>query len=147
VQTLVETADDVHRILDACDVRWCLDTGHLAIGGVDPVAFARDAVDRVGHVHLKDVRLSLAPAVLRREVSLMQATQAGLFTPLGQGDVDIAGVVHALESAGYTGSYVIEQDTAIVGPTPIEGEGPIEGMRASMRYLTEVVAPGIAGEH
>ena len=48
-------ADDVNRVLDACDVNWCLDTGHLAIGGVDPVAFAKEAIDRVGHVHLKDV--------------------------------------------------------------------------------------------
>ncbi len=98
VQTLVETADDVDRILDSCDVDFCLDTGHLAIGGVDPVRFAKDAMERVGHVHLKDVRLDLAPAVLRREVSLMQATQNGLFTPLGQGDVDIAGVIQTLEA-------------------------------------------------
>jgi hypothetical protein len=45
VQTLVETKDDVNRVLDGCDVHWCLDTGHLAIGGVDPVAFAKEASD------------------------------------------------------------------------------------------------------
>ena len=146
VQTLVETADDVNRVLDSCDVSWCLDTGHLAIGGVDPVEFARDAVTRVGHVHLKDVRLDLVPSVLSREVSLMHATQAGLFTPLGQGDVDIAGVIETLESAGYAGSYVIEQDTAIVGPLPEEGEGPIQGVRTSLQYLAEVVAPGLGDD-
>lgn len=145
VQTLVETADDVHRVLDACDVRWCLDTGHLAIGGVDPVAFARQAVDRVGHVHLKDVRMDLALAVLRRERTLMAATQAGLFTPLGAGDVDIAGVVTTLEAAGYTGLYVIEQDTAITGDLPAPGEGPVEQVRSSLAYLREVVAPALAG--
>lgn len=148
VQTLVETADDVHRVLDGCDVRWCLDTGHLAIGGVDPVAFARDAADRVGHVHLKDVRLDLAPAVLRREVSLMAATQAGLFTPLGRGDVDIAGVVRTLEAAGYRGTYVIEQDVALTGGVPAPGEGPVEQVRSSLDYLREVVVPTLdAGPH
>ncbi len=144
VQTLVETADDVNRVLDTCDVHWCLDTGHLAIGGVDPVQFAVDAFDRVGHVHLKDVRLDMVPAVLDREVSLMAATQAGLFTQLGQGDVDIAGVVQALEARGYQGRYVIEQDTAITDELPAEGHGPVEQVRSSLQYLTDVVAPTLS---
>ena len=74
----------------------------------------------------------------------MAATQAGLFTPLGQGDVDILGVVQTLESAGYRGWYVIEQDTAITDGLPAEGEGPITQVRTSMEYLTDVVAPALA---
>ncbi|MFM1783840.1 MAG: hypothetical protein RLZZ579_117 [Actinomycetota bacterium] len=144
VQTLVETKDDISSVLDSCDVRFCLDTGHMAIGGQDPVQFAKEAFDRVGHVHLKDVNLSLVPAVLRREVSLMNATQAGLFTPLGQGDVDIKGVIQTLEAGGYKGWYVIEQDTAITDGVPELGEGPVQEVASSMRYLTEVVAPTLA---
>ncbi|HKA03855.1 MAG TPA: TIM barrel protein, partial [Acidimicrobiales bacterium] len=53
--TLVETADDVRRVMDESDVRWCLDTGHLTLGGADPLEFARAARGRVDHVHLKDV--------------------------------------------------------------------------------------------
>lgn len=145
VQTLVETKDDVNRVLDTCDVNWCLDTGHMAIGGVDPVQFAKDSMERVGHVHLKDVRLDMVAPVLRRETTLMAATQAGLFTPLGRGDVDIKGVVETLEAAGYQGWYVIEQDTAITDGLPAEGEGPITQVRTSMQYLTDVVAPALAG--
>lgn len=144
VQTVVETKDDINRVLDTCDVDFCLDTGHMAIGGQDPVEFAKIAMERVGHVHLKDVRLDMVPPVLRREVSLMAATQAGLFTPLGQGDVDIAGVVQTLEGAGYRGWYVIEQDTAITDGLPAEGEGPIHQVTTSMQYLTDVVAPSLA---
>jgi len=143
VQTLVETKDDINRVLDSCDVNFCLDTGHMAIGGQDPVAFAKEAMERVGHVHLKDVRLDMVPPVLRREVTLMAATQAGLFTPLGQGDVDILGVVQTLEAAGYRGWYVIEQDTAITEGLPPEGEGPIHQVTTSMQYLTDVVAPSL----
>lgn len=141
VQTLVETKDDIARVLDTCDVRFCLDTGHMAFGGQDPVEFAKTAFERVGHVHLKDIRLDMVAPVLRREVSLMAATQAGVFTPLGQGDVDILGVVQTLESSGYRGWYVIEQDTAITGEFPVEGEGPVEQVAASLKYLTDVVAP------
>jgi inosose dehydratase len=141
VQTVVETASDVERVLETCDVDWCLDTGHLAIGGTDPVDFARRAADRVGHVHLKDVRMDLVPPLLDRSTTIMQGVQAGLFPPLGQGDLPLADVVVTLERAGYQGWYVIEQDTAITGPLPGAGEGPVAGVEASMRYLRDVVAP------
>ena len=141
VQTLVETKDDISRVLDTCDVHFCLDTGHMAFGGQDPVEFAKDSMDRVGHVHLKDIRLDMVGPVLRREVTLMAATQAGIFTPLGQGDVDIMGVVQALEGAGYQGWYVIEQDTAITDGMPVEGDGPIHQITTSLEYLTNTVAP------
>ena len=84
---------------------------------------------------------ALAGPVLARETSIMAATQAGLFTPLGQGDVDIAGVVSALESRGYDGWYVIEQDTAITDGLPPEGQGPVTQVRTSLDYLRDVVAP------
>jgi inosose dehydratase len=74
----------------------------------------------------------------------MNATQAGLFTPLGQGDVDIKGVIQTLEAGGYKGWYVIEQDTAITDGMPELGEGPVQEVASSMRYLTEVVAPTLA---
>ena len=141
VQTLVETKDDISRVLDTCDVHFCLDTGHMAFGGQDPVEFAKDSMDRVGHVHLKDIRLDMVDSVLRREVTLMAATQAGIFTPLGQGDVDIMGIVQALEGAGYQGWYVIEQDTAITDGMPAEGDGPIHQITTSLEYLTNTVAP------
>lgn len=144
VQTVVETADDVDRLLESSDVKWCLDTGHLAIGGKDPVEFARQHADRVGHVHLKDVALGHADALMRRHATIMQAVQGGLFTPLGHGDVDIAGVVTTLEAAGYDGWYVIEQDTAVVGALPEPGHGPITAVSASLSYLRDVVVPQLA---
>lgn len=143
VQTVVETSPDVERVLESCDVSWCLDTGHLAIGGTDPVDFARRAADRVGHVHLKDVRMDLVPALMDRSTSIMQGVQAGLFPPLGQGDLPLGEVVRALEQAGYQGWYVIEQDTAITGAMPEPGEGPVRGVEESLRYLHEVVAPSL----
>lgn len=144
VQTLIETKDDISRVLDTCDVRFCLDTGHMAIGGQDPVEFAKEAFERVGHVHLKDVRLDMVPAVLRRELPLMNAVQQGMFTPLGQGDVDILGVIEALESSGYQGWYVIEQDTALTDGLPKEGSGPAREVSTSLDYLKQVVDPVVS---
>jgi inosose dehydratase len=80
--TLVESAADVERVLATTDVGWCLDTGHLRLGGGDPAAFVRDHPDRVVHVHLKDVDAAVAARYRAGELTLMGATQAGLFRPL-----------------------------------------------------------------
>jgi len=141
VQTLVETKDDINKVLDNSSVTWCFDTGHVAISGFDPLDFATAAADRIGHVHLKDVNLGMVEQVLARDITLMAATQAGLFTNLGQGDVPIAEIVLKLEAAGYQGWYVIEQDTAITGAIPEAGGGPISDVRTSVNYLWDNVAP------
>jgi inosose dehydratase len=103
VGTLVETADDVRRVLELSAVRWCLDTGHLAIGGYDPAEFASTAADRVAHVHLKDIDESVAARVRRGELSIRDGVHDGLFRPLGDGDAPIAETIRRLEAGGYEG--------------------------------------------
>lgn len=139
VGTLVERAAHVRQVMDRSDVLWCLDTGHLAIGGADPVAFAQDHATRVGLVHLKDVDLALAPAVLEHRVSLLDGTKSGLFRPLGQGAVDVAGVVSALEARGYRGWYVLEQDTSLPEGGAARAEPAID-VKASIDYLASTAA-------
>jgi len=138
LMTVVETKSDVERVLDGCDVDWCLDSGHLAIGGVDILEFAKVAFDRIGHVHLKDVDLSRAQSVLNRSQSIMQGVQDGLFTVLGKGDVPIIELVRFLENNGYQGWYVIEQDMAITGDLPAPGTGPVELVGESLAYLRSI---------
>lgn len=139
VGTLVERARHIDALLERSEVAFCLDTGHFSIGGADPVAFARDHAERVGLVHLKDVDLSLAPAVIDRKMTMLEAARAGLFRPLGQGGVDIAGTVRALEAAGYAGWYVLEQDTAIDEASASSAD-PAAEVAASIAYLEQVLA-------
>ncbi len=134
VGTLVETADDVQRVLDNSGVGWCLDTGHLLIGGFDPVQFATKNADRVRHVHLKDVNLAVAERLNAGELSLMEAVFAGLFVNLGQGDANIADVLAAVQDSGFDEWYVLEQDCSIVGEAPPEGTGPVEDIAISLEY-------------
>ena len=134
--TLVETAEQVEAALAHTDVPWCLDTGHLLIGGVDPVGFVRDHADRIRHVHLKDVDASLAAKVRSGELSLVAATQQGLFQPLGAGDARIDEIVRLLDAVGYERWLVLEQDQAIVGTEPPADAGPALDVRKSIEYLS-----------
>jgi inosose dehydratase len=134
--TLVESAADVERVLATTDVGWCLDTGHLLLGGADPAAFVRDHHDRVVHVHLKDVDAAVAARYRAGELTLMGATQAGLFRPLGEGDASIAEVLAELDAHGYERWLVLEQDAAITGEEPPAGSGPVLDVRKSIEFLT-----------
>jgi inosose dehydratase len=136
VGTIVERRPDVERVLDGSAIALCLDTGHLLIGGTDPVTLAATVPDRIAHTHLKDVDDALAARVRAGELTYTDAVRAGMYRPLGQGDIDIAGIVRGLESSGYTGWYVMEQD-AILSEEPPSDSGPVADVRASLAFLAE----------
>lgn len=122
VGTLIENDAQVRRALDETDVGWCLDTGHLMIGGTDPAWFAREHAARVTHVHLKDVDGVLAAQQRAGRLSLLEATQRGLFLPLGRGVAHVAATLEALDEHGYDGWLVLEQDRAITAEEPGGGQ-------------------------
>lgn len=139
--TLVQTADQVRRALAEVRCGWCLDTGHLFLGGFDPAEFAAEHADRVVHVHLKDVDAAVAARLRTGELSLLQAVQAGVFTALGSGDAGVARAVAELDRAGYSRWWVLEQDTAITGPEPAVGSGPMTAVRRSLEFIATLAPP------
>jgi inosose dehydratase len=145
--TVVERPEDVERVLEMSDVGLCLDTGHVLVGGGDPLELARSAAARVVHVHLKDVAGSVAEQVGAGRLGYRDAVEAGLYRPLGDGDLDVAAVVRALETSGYAGWYVLEHDE-VLDREPPEASGPIQDARRSLAFLERVweeVASGTRG--
>jgi len=138
VGTMVETEDDIMRVLHGSAIPFCLDTGHMLIGGTDPVAFAQKYSDRVAHSHLKDVDLSWAKKVQSGELTYYQAVTKGMYRPLGQGDLDVRGIVRSLLSAGYDGWFTLEQDN-VVTEAPAIGQGPMLDAKASVAFLQGVL--------
>ncbi len=140
VGTMVESGEETQRVLDGSGIGLCLDTGHLLIGGGDPVAVATAHPERIAHVHLKDVVLDLARRVQSGELAYTDAVRAGVYVPLGGGDVDLAAIVAALEADGYAGWYVLEQDTILTGDPADTGVDPLVDVRASLAHLTRLAA-------
>jgi inosose dehydratase len=138
VGTMVETGEEADRVLAGSRIALCLDTGHLLIGGGDPVRVAVEHPERIGHVHLKDVRLDLAARVRGGDLTYTQAVAQGMYVPLGAGDVDVAAIVRALEGSGYAGWYVLEQDTILTGPPADTGVDPRTDVRASVAHILAV---------
>lgn len=133
----VERQHHVERFLEESDVSACIDTGHLALAGVDSVKVAEMAAGRVAHVHLKDVDPDLAERVRAGDLAFRQAVIEGLFRPIGSGIVDVGRFIQTLEENGYRGWYVLEQDT-VLDAEPEPHKGPIEDARASVSVLREL---------
>jgi inosose dehydratase len=104
----LEFEDEVERLLagiDATELGLCLDTGHALYAGADPAVLIRRYAARLEHLHLKDV----APARDRR-LGFWDAVRAGVFCPVGDGELDLDGIRAALADAGYAGFATVEQD-------------------------------------
>jgi inosose dehydratase len=138
VGTMVETGEETERVLSGSHIGLCVDTGHLLVGGTDPVLLTAAHPQRVVHVHLKDVDAERAAAVRAGDTTFGTAVRDGMFRPLGEGDVRIAELVHTLEDAGYAGWYVLEQDVMLDGPG--DGATPFADVRSSLDFLERVTA-------
>jgi inosose dehydratase len=136
VGTMVENREEVARVLDGSSTPLCLDTGHLLIGGTDPVELAKAASDRIAHAHLKDVNADLAGRVRAGDLTYTDAVRGGMYRPLGAGDIDIEAIIRVLEANGYSGWYTMEQDTILTGWH--EGEDQAADVRASVGYLRDL---------
>jgi inosose dehydratase len=139
VGTMIETESDIMHVLEGSEIGICFDTGHMFIGGTDPVAFARKWAHRVKHCHLKDVQLDLAAKVQSGEMTYYEAVVAGMYTAVGDGDVDIRAIMTHLIGAGYDGWFCLEQDKVINGE-PAAGVGPIDDARRSVEFIKSVAA-------
>jgi inosose dehydratase len=135
--TYVEFEPEIERLIEETDpelVSLCLDTGHCAYAGVDPVTLYRRHADRVAYFHLKDLR----PEPLRAAaLSWEQAVAAGVFCPLGGGIVDFEALGDALDEHGFEGWGTVEQDRL-----PGETNSTAREAAASLRHLRAV---GLAG--
>jgi inosose dehydratase len=111
--TYVEAVPEIERFLRDTGVPLLLDSGHLAVAGGDPLAGLHDWGQRIGAVHLKDVRMDVLETVRADRADMLTAWRRGLFCALGDGDVDLEGFCSALDQAGTEGWVVIEQDRVL----------------------------------
>jgi inosose dehydratase len=134
--TYVEAPWEIERMLELTDVGLLLDTGHLALGGGDPVRGLRDWRERIDHLHVKDYKRSILEGVIADRAGMEEAWRRRVFCELGTGDVDLPAFFAELRASGYDRWLVVEQDLI---PAPDEDEREVMGAQArNRRWLREV---------
>ena len=119
--TVVQTEEEIDRFMEMVDpqlVFLLFDSGHLSFAGIDPVNVLNKYVDRVRHVHLKDIRKEMVERSRAERWSFLKGVREGVFTVPGDGDVDFEPIFDILEKSDYEGYVVVEaeQDPAKANP-------------------------------
>lgn len=119
--TVVQTEEEIDRFMASVDpdlVYLLFDSGHCSFAGIDPVKVLHKYVNRVRHVHLKDLRKSVAEQAREERWSFLKSVRQGTFTVPGDGDVDFAPLFDILSEANYQGWVVVEaeQDPQVANP-------------------------------
>jgi inosose dehydratase len=113
----IESPDDIDRLmaLTGDEVGLLFDSGHCYMGGGEPLQVLRKHIDRVCHVHFKDVRKGVVQLARNNLWSFPDCIINGTFTVPGDGDIDFAALLDVLIEADYAGWLVVEaeQDPAV----------------------------------
>ena len=121
--TVVQTEEEIDRFMETVDqelVFLLFDSGHLSFAGIDPEKVLKRYVNRVKHVHLKDIRKEMVKKSKNERWSFLKGVREGVFTVPGDGDVDFAPIFRILEDAGYEGWVVVEAEQDPAKANPLE---------------------------
>lgn len=107
----VETRAETERLIADTDgkLALCLDVGHFAYPGDDPVAFFRRHAERIAYLHLRDLDPAVRDDAVANNKDFWAAVHGGIFCEPGDGVVDFAGLVAACRDANFTGPVVVER--------------------------------------
>jgi len=131
--TYVEAPWEIERVLEVSDIGLCVDTGHLLLAGGDPVSAIGKWAPRINHAHLKDARRSVMAGIVADGAPASAIWDREAFPRLGEGDLDVRGVIDALGGIGYSGWLLVEQDT--LPRTKERFERAATDQRANRQYL------------
>jgi inosose dehydratase len=114
--TWIEAPDEVAALaakLSDNGAGICLDVGHYLVGGGEPARAIRALGELVTHVHLKDVDAWVLARLRAGDLAgFGAAVRERIFTELGNGALDLHGVLSTLDAIGYTGWLMVEQDSS-----------------------------------
>ncbi len=135
-ETHVEYEGQIETFLSQTDaerVLLCLDTGHHAYRGGDPIELIRRHHRRIPYLHLKSVRPDLQKKVAEENIPFAHAVGMDLFCEPSQGVVDFPALCQVLREIDYNGYAIVEQD---MYPAPFDKPLPIA--KRTREYLRAI---------
>lgn len=123
--TGVESMVETDRLLDNTNPDYVFlnyDCGHFTFAGDDPVIALKKYIDRIAHIHLKDIRQPVLERVKNEGLSFLDAVAAGVFTVPGdkEGSIDFPSIFGIIEKSNYDGWLVVEAEQDPAKANPLE---------------------------
>jgi inosose dehydratase len=121
--TGVQTADEIDRLMSMTDeklVHLLFDSGHLVYSGEAHLEVLKKHINRIKHVHLKDIRADLLETVKASNLSFLDSVRLGAFTVPGDGCIDFVPVFEILAKHNYEGWFIVEAEQDPAKANPLE---------------------------
>ena len=133
--TYIQSEKEIFKLLSSTDpklVNLCADTGHLFFAGVDPVKFFEKNMNRIRHIHFKDLRPGVFNDINFEKISFLNAVLSGIFTIPGDGCIDFKSISKSIEFSEYSGWVIVEAEQ-----DPSKAN-PFEYAMRSRKYLNKI---------
>ena len=133
--TCIQNEDEIEKLLLKTNpnfVHLCADTGHLRFAGVDPIKFFKKHINRIKHVHFKDIRRDIFDKINLKKESFLKLVLKGVFTVPGDGCIDFITIGNDLKNSGYKGWIIVEAEQ------DPDKANPLEYALLSKKYLEKI---------
>ena len=133
--TYIQSEKEIFKLLSSTDpklVNLCADTGHLFFAGVDPVKFFEKNMNRIRHIHFKDLRPGVFNDINFEKISFLKAILSGVFTVPGDGCIDFESISKSIDISEYSGWIIVEAEQ-----DPSKAN-PFEYAMRSRNYLNKI---------
>jgi inosose dehydratase len=121
------------RDTDPEAVSICLDTGHVAYRGGDPVQLVESYSDRIPYLHLKSVDPAVQAEVQEKDLPFATAVGMGVMSEPAVGIVDVPRLARVLREIDYHGWIIVEQDMY-----PCDPDKPFPIAQRTRAYLKSI---------
>jgi len=121
--TCIQNEDEINILLSNTDpylLSLCADTGHLYFAGTDPVSFFKKNINRISHIHFKDLRSEMFNNLDFENDSFLKAVLSGAFTVPGDGCIDFNAISKIIIDSDYTGWIIVEAEQDPAAANPLE---------------------------
>ena len=120
--TVIETEDETRRLIESTSdsVKLLIDTGHMLFAGGNSIKLTEDFMERIIHVHCKDIRKDVLEKSLKNDSTFRQAFLDGAFTVPGDGCIDYKPFLTVLKNRNYEGWLVVEAEQDPVKANPFK---------------------------
>ncbi len=120
--TVIETEEETRRLIESTSdsVKLLIDTGHMLFAGGNSIKMTEDFMERIIHVHCKDIRKNVLEKSLKNDSTFRQAFLDGAFTVPGDGCIDYKPFLTVLKKRNYQGWLVVEAEQDPEKANPFE---------------------------
>ena len=120
--TVIETEAETRKLIESTndDVKLLIDTGHMLFAGGNTIKLTEDFIERIIHVHCKDIRKNVLEESLKNDSTFRQAFLDGAFTVPGDGCIDYKPFLRILKNKNYEGWLVVEAEQDPVKANPFK---------------------------